>query len=71
MTQGTYHELNSTGFDMVSLMKSDEDLCPGALEPDKPSIRSRNTTHSHGSLLQPDSSADELPVGVVSKGVFC
>ncbi|XP_072319420.1 ATP-binding cassette sub-family C member 4-like [Eucyclogobius newberryi] len=66
MAQGTYQRLNGSGFDMVSLLKSDEEQGLRAVEPDKPSIRSRSTNHSqnsHSSLLQQES--HEHPVETV------
>ncbi|CAL1598299.1 unnamed protein product [Knipowitschia caucasica] len=66
MAQGTYTGLNRSGFNVVSLLKSNEDLLSRAVEPDKHSIKSRTTNHSnnsHSSLLQQDSNA--LPVETV------
>ncbi|XP_030600304.1 multidrug resistance-associated protein 4-like [Archocentrus centrarchus] len=65
--QGTYSELQSSGLDMVSLLRSDEE--PRSADPEKLSSHSQRTNRSHdshcssSSLLPPESSCtDQLPV---------
>uniref|UniRef100_A0A669E2P6 Multidrug resistance-associated protein 4 n=1 Tax=Oreochromis niloticus TaxID=8128 RepID=A0A669E2P6_ORENI len=72
MVQGTYSELQSSGLDIVSLLRSDEEahsVGSCSVDPEKLSLRSQWTIRSQGShcssssLLLPDSSCtDQLPV---------
>ncbi|XP_047432400.1 ATP-binding cassette sub-family C member 4-like [Mugil cephalus] len=69
MAQGTYTELQGSGMDVASLLRSDEDQDPSSpsAEPDKLSLHSQRTTLSHGShcsysSLLPPEGADKLPV---------
>uniref|UniRef100_A0A669E0Y9 Multidrug resistance-associated protein 4 n=1 Tax=Oreochromis niloticus TaxID=8128 RepID=A0A669E0Y9_ORENI len=74
MVQGTYSELQSSGLDIVSLLRSDEEahsVGSCSVDPEKLSLRSQWTIRSQGShcssssLLLPDSSCtDQLPVEV-------
>ncbi|XP_034461847.1 multidrug resistance-associated protein 4-like isoform X1 [Hippoglossus hippoglossus] len=68
MAQGTYKELHSTGLDMTSLMRSDEEheQWPQSGDSDKLSLRSQTTNCSHSSLLPPESNwTDQLPAETV------
>ncbi|XP_038572955.1 multidrug resistance-associated protein 4-like isoform X2 [Micropterus salmoides] len=74
MAQGTYNELQCSGLDIVSLLKSDEEQerCSRSAEPDKLSLHSQRTVRSHSShcsnssLLPPESNwTDQLPVDTV------
>ena len=70
MAQGTYKELHSSGLDMMSLMRSDEEQeqWPPSGDSDKLSLRSQRTNCSHSSLLPPESHlTNQLPVGTFSK----
>uniref|UniRef100_A0AAX7TN60 Multidrug resistance-associated protein 4 n=1 Tax=Astatotilapia calliptera TaxID=8154 RepID=A0AAX7TN60_ASTCA len=72
MVQGTYSELQTSGLDIVSLLRSDVEahsVGSCSVDPDKLSLRSQWTICSHGShcssssLLLPDSSCtDQLHV---------
>uniref|UniRef100_A0A3B4GL42 Multidrug resistance-associated protein 4-like n=1 Tax=Pundamilia nyererei TaxID=303518 RepID=A0A3B4GL42_9CICH len=72
MVQGTYSELQTSGLDIVSLLRSDAEahsVGSCSVDPDKLSLRSQWTICSHGShcssssLLLPDSSCtDQLHV---------
>ncbi|XP_005744339.1 multidrug resistance-associated protein 4-like [Pundamilia nyererei] len=74
MVQGTYSELQTSGLDIVSLLRSDAEahsVGSCSVDPDKLSLRSQWTICSHGShcssssLLLPDSSCtDQLHVEV-------
>lgn len=69
MAQGTYSDLRSSGLDVLSLLRSDEEQerLSRSAEPDKLSLHSQRTHSSHcsySSLLPPESSGpDQLPVG--------
>ncbi|XP_045910008.1 ATP-binding cassette sub-family C member 4-like isoform X2 [Micropterus dolomieu] len=74
MAQGTYNELQCSGLDIVSLLKSDEEQerWSRSAEPDKLSLHSQRTVRSHSShcsnssLLPPESNwTDQLPVDTV------
>ncbi|XP_069376946.1 ATP-binding cassette sub-family C member 4-like isoform X2 [Paralichthys olivaceus] len=71
MAQGTYKELHSSGLDMMSLMRSDEEQWPPSGDSDKLSLRSQRTNCSHSSLLPPESHlTNQLPdetVGTVAE----
>ncbi|KAL3999292.1 ATP-dependent DNA helicase PIF1 [Sarotherodon galilaeus] len=74
MVQGTYSELQTSGLDIVSLLRSDEEahsVGSCSVDPEKLSLRSQWTIRSQGShcssssLLLPDSSCtDQLSVEV-------
>lgn len=72
MAQGTYAELQRSGLDIVSLLRTDEEhgRLSRSADPDKMSLLSQRTVRSHSShssyssLLPPEGSgADNLPVG--------
>ncbi|KAM3584831.1 uncharacterized protein V6R79_000382 [Siganus canaliculatus] len=71
MAQGTYSELQRSGFDLVMLLRSEEeqDRWSRSVDPDRLSLHSQTTSRSpssHSSLLPPESSqAQELPVEMV------
>ncbi|XP_071321048.1 ATP-binding cassette sub-family C member 4-like isoform X2 [Trachinotus anak] len=74
MAQGTYSELRSSGLDMVSLLRSNEEQERWArsADPDKQSLQSQRTNRSHSShcsqssLLPPESNyTDQLPAETV------
>ncbi|XP_060923036.1 ATP-binding cassette sub-family C member 4-like [Limanda limanda] len=70
MAQGTYKELHSTGLDMTSLMRSEEEHeqwpRPRSGDSDKLSLRSQTTNCSQSSLLPPESNrTDQLPAETV------
>ncbi|KAM9836010.1 ATP-binding cassette sub-family C member 4-like [Aulostomus maculatus] len=71
MAHSTYNELQGSGLDIVTLLKSDEDLgrWSQSADPDKQSSHSMRTSQSHNShcsyssLLPPESNGpDHLPV---------
>lgn len=76
MAQGTYSELCSSGLDVVSLLRSDEEQerLAQSTDADKLSSHSQRTHDSHcsySSLLPPESDGTEqLPVGT-SSGLLC
>lgn len=66
MAQGTYSELQGSGLDFVSLLKSDEEPERGSrsADTDRLSLRSHSSLTSYNSLLPPEScKAEQLPVG--------
>eukprot|EP00064_Thunnus_orientalis_P009638 superscaffoldBa00001238_g9663 len=74
MAKGTYNELQCSGLDIVSLLKSEEEQerLSGSADRDKLSLHSQRTNCSHGShcsyssLLPPEGNcADQLPVEAV------
>ncbi|XP_074520696.1 ATP-binding cassette sub-family C member 4-like [Halichoeres trimaculatus] len=68
MAQGTYSELQGSGLDFVSLLKSDEEQERGSrsADTDRLSLRSHSSLCSYNSLLPPESSkADQLPAETV------
>lgn len=77
MVQGTYSELQTSGLDIVSLLRSDAEahsVGSCSVDPEELSLRSQWTICSHGSdcssssLLLPDSSCtDQLHVGIFPK----
>ena len=73
MAQGTYNELQCSGLDIVSMLKSEEELekWSQSAETDKMSLHSQRTNQSHcshSSLLPPESNCDDkLPVGTSSR----
>lgn len=73
IAQGTYNELQRSGLDVVSLLRSDEEHehLSGTADPEKQSIHSQRTVHSHSSrcsqsslLLLENNNTDQLPVGI-------
>lgn len=78
MAKGTYNELQCSGLDIVSLLKSEEEQerLSGSADRDKLSLHSQRTNCSHGShcsyssLLPPEGNcADQLPVGTFSRSI--
>lgn len=72
MAEGTYSELQQSGLDIVSLMRTEEEQerRSRSADPDRLSLQSQRTAQSHSShcshssLLPPESScAQDLPVG--------
>ncbi|XP_041835127.1 ATP-binding cassette sub-family C member 4-like [Melanotaenia boesemani] len=67
MTQGTYNELQSSGLDVVCLLRSDDEQ---ERDPDRLSLHSQRTnfsqsSHCSNSNLLPPDSTDQLPVETV------
>ncbi|XP_028288471.1 multidrug resistance-associated protein 4-like isoform X2 [Parambassis ranga] len=69
MAQGTYNELQRSGLDVVSLLRSDEEheRSSRTADPEKQSLHSQRTVHSRSShcsqssLLPPENNTDQLP----------
>ncbi|XP_060888303.1 ATP-binding cassette sub-family C member 4-like [Labrus mixtus] len=67
MAQGTYSDLQGSGLDFVSLVKSVEEQDGGSADTDRVSLQSHRSHCSSSSLLPPDSNnkADQLPAEAV------
>ncbi|XP_020506427.1 LOW QUALITY PROTEIN: ATP-binding cassette sub-family C member 4 [Labrus bergylta] len=67
MAQGTYSDLQGSGLDFVSLLKSVEEQDEGSADADRVSLQSHGSHCSSSSLLRPDSNnkADQLPAVAV------
>lgn len=77
MCQGTYNELQHSGLDIASLLRSEEeqDRLSELAEPGRLSLysqRSNRSQCSHSSLLPPPESTgtEQLPVGTFSKKII-